>query len=499
MAVIYLLLILGGVTTLYPFFMMVSTGMKGPTDQNDNRIVPEYWGTLGLDNKDWSKPLGTLYGKYLDDKYAGDATMVQSTRIGGYDPKFETFLQELPVNLWHAGFRQAPNQVTSRLTLRYQEWLKGRFPTIQELNRTYLEENAGFNFVTPPSELLDRKGWSPPKGRKWIDWLEFKKTLSAEFRVPIRVTRSWQEFMRGESQGQFSRVPTALAGTATRFEELTLPTSGPEFGKFVQTRVPPALLADNAEIRWSKTSTEPMPIAGFEQEFVKKNADSIKSEFTSRNFRYVANYILLNGRAVLNTLIYCALLILVQLTVNPIAAYALSRYPIKATGKILIFLLATMAFPAEVAMIPSFLLLKNLNLLNTFWALVLPAAASGYMIYLLKGFFDSLPQELYESGQLDGAKEVTMLWKIALPLSRPVLGYLALLAFMGAYGAFLFAFLIVQDRQMWTLMVSIYQLQIVAPKSVVMAALTLAAVPTLLVFLFAQRVIMRGIVLPGER
>ncbi|HEY0867120.1 MAG TPA: hypothetical protein VGE01_07075, partial [Fimbriimonas sp.] len=72
-------------------------------------------------------------------------------------------------------------------------------------------------------------------------------------------------------------------------------------------------------------------------------------------------------------------------------------------------------------------------------------------------------------------------------------------AFMGAYGAFLYAFLIAQDQRMWTLMVFIYQLQNVAPRAVMMAALTLAAVPTLVVFHFAQKVIMQGIVLPGER
>lgn len=92
-----------------------------------------------------------------------------------------------------------------------------------------------------------------------------------------------------------------------------------------------------------------------------------------------------------------------------------------------------------------------------------------------------------------------MLWKIALPLSRPVLGYLALTAFMAAYGAFMFAFVVAQDQRMWTLMVFIYQLQTLAPKAIVMAALTLAALPTIIVFLLAQNVIMRGIVLPGER
>ena len=92
-----------------------------------------------------------------------------------------------------------------------------------------------------------------------------------------------------------------------------------------------------------------------------------------------------------------------------------------------------------------------------------------------------------------------MMRKIAFPLSRPVFGYLALLAFMGAYGTFIYAFLIVQDQKMWTLMVWLYQLQLIAPKTVTMAALTVAALPTLIVFLCAQNVIMRGIVLPGEK
>lgn len=242
-----------------------------------------------------------------------------------------------------------------------------------------------------------------------------------------------------------------------------------------------------------------MPVAAYEASIVAKEAGAIRTEFATRNYAYVLDYILINGRAVFNTALFCLLAIATQLTVNPLAAYALSRYPIRQSGQILIFLLATMAFPAEVAMIPSFLLLKDLGLLNTFAALVLPTAASGYMIFLLKGFFDSLPQELFEAGSLDGAKESTMMFRIALPLSKPVLGYLSLLAFMGAYGAFIYAFLVAQDQRIWTLMVWIYQLQNTAPKSVMMAALTLAAIPTLVVFLLAQNAITRGIVLPGER
>jgi multiple sugar transport system permease protein len=220
---------------------------------------------------------------------------------------------------------------------------------------------------------------------------------------------------------------------------------------------------------------------------------------SGRNYGYVLDNVLLDGRTVLNTVLFCLLAVLTQLIVNPLAAYALSRVQMRSGAKVLVFLLATMAFPAEVAMIPSFLLLRDLGLLNTLAALVLPTAASGYTIFLLKGFFDSLPNEVFDSGEVDGAPEWVMMLRLALPLARPVLGYIALLAFMGAYGAFLFAFLVCQDSRTWTLMVHVYQLQLAAPKAVTMAAVTLAALPTLVVFLLAQRVIMRGIVLPGER
>jgi multiple sugar transport system permease protein len=313
-------------------------------------------------------------------------------------------------------------------------------------------------------------------------------------------TRIWQEFLRGKNQNQFGNLSVELKGSATKFEELKINPSAPEYPEFVKTKVPVRYQEKSFEDVWvAKFAAMRPPTKAFDAAFVTANKDAIRGEFASRNYRYIIDYIALNGRALWNTFFLCGLTILAQLIVNPIAAYAISRYPIKSTGKILIFLLATMAFPAEVAMIPSFLMLKDLGLLNTFWALVLPGMASGYMIFLLKGFFDSLPQELFESGQIDGAKESTMMMKIAFPLSRPVLGYLALLAFMGSYGAFMYAFLVTQDRKMWTLMVFIYQLQNSAPKAVMMAALTVAAIPTLLVFLAAQRVILKGIVLPGER
>ena len=486
MGFLYLLLTLGALTTVYPFLLMVSTGLKGPTDQNDTAVVPVY---VSDSNE--------LLSKYVDDKYSGNLELIGSTRIGdeGDVAEYERFLMSLPNDMWMAGFRLAPNQVTSRVTQRYQTWLRTKFASIEDLNKAYIEENVAFQTVQPPTEQLERATWKPLAAQRYSDWLEFKKTLPAEYRIPIRTTRLWQEYLRTTYKNRLDDVPDDQKGTATTFESIaTKPTDLLYF-----KQLPERYRNGTAEELWATSHTGSMPIAASEKKFVSANAGEIKREFAGRNFRYVLDYILINGRAVLNTIIFCGLAILTQLVVNPLAAYALSRYPIKASGKILLFLLATMAFPAEVAMIPSFLLLKDLHLLNTFAALVLPGMASGYMIFLLKGFFDSLPTELFEAGQLDGAPETTLLARIAIPLTKPVLGYLALMAFMASYSTFMFAFLVAQDQKMWTLMVWVYQLQTTAPKAVVMAALALAALPTLLVFLFAQRVIMKGIVIPGDR
>lgn len=493
LTVLYAILTFGALTTLYPFLLMISIGLKGPTDQSDNSLVPKYFGN---DQE--------LLAKYLDDKYSGATGVIESTRIGPdqtESKKYDEFLMTLPIDLWTAGFKLAPNNVSSKLMVRYQAWLRTKFETVDDLNKKYVEENVAFQTVMPPSELLERATWKSSNDQKYADWLVFKATLPAEFRIPIRRTRLWQEFLRVKYKNRIEDVPAMFKlGKEKKFEELPLNLipNNAETADFQRT-MPDRYKTGTAENLWAKISSSTMPIAGAEQAFVTANANALKREYATRNYRFVLDYILLHGRAVWNTVIFCGLAVLTQLIVNPIAAYALSRYPIKASGKILLFLLATMAFPAEVAMIPSFLMLKDLGLLNTFAALILPGAASGYMIFLLKGFFDSLPPELFEAGQLDGAKEHTLLAKVAIPLSRPVLGYLALMAFMGSYSTFMFAFLVIQDQKMWTLMVWVYQLQTTAPKAVVMAALALAALPTLLVFLFAQRVIMRGIVLPGER
>mgnify|MGYP005639726649 FL=1 len=218
--------------------------------------------------------------------------------------------------------------------------------------------------------------------------------------------------------------------------------------------------------------------------------------FLTSNYARVLGYIFSNGYALRNTLVLVFFWVLASLTVQPMAAYALSRFKLSYANQILLFLVAVMSFPQAVTMIPNFLLIKKLGLLNTYAALVLPNLVQGMGIFLLKGYFDSLPKELYEAGMIDGASEFQMFRTITLPMAKPILAVIALGSFTAAYASFMWAFLICQDESMWTLMVFLYQFKQIAPPHMHMAALSLAGLPTLIVFIFAQRVIMRGIAVP---
>jgi multiple sugar transport system permease protein len=496
---------------VYPFLLMISTGTKGPTDQTDNKVIPAFW-----------TESSELFRKYVDDKYGGvidtvamfygqaEATKLCSSTIPDspihHQPlsprevsRYEAFLMRLPLNQWQAGFRLGPGRISSKVNAMFQSWLLDKYGSVDRINLTFLEQNAVLQTVQPPAERFDSLRWKPIDDVKWRDWQQFKSSLPANFRIPITTRGLWTKFLRDRYKDQFAAVPRVLAAGASSFEEIPIDTRLEIYDEFVDT-LPASLRTASPDSEWLKlTHEDRLPQARYEAAIVERDASALRRSYSLGNYGFVLDYVLLHGRAIFNTVLFCLLAVLTHLIVNPLAAYALSRFSLSATSSILLFLLATMAFPAEVTMIPSFLLLRDLGLLNTFAALVLPTAASGYSIYLLKGFFDSLPRDLYESAAIEGAKESTMLFRVTLPLCKPVLAVIALSSFMAAYSAFMYAFLVAQDERMWTLTVWIYQLQSRAPKGVLMAALALAALPTLLVFLAAQRVILRGIILPGEK
>lgn len=338
----------------------------------------------------------------------------------------------------------------------YVGWLRTRFGSIAAFNKFVEAHYASWEAVPysggPPVRALERNLWR-----------EFLLSLDPERLAAWRVwpEQSYREFLRAR-YGDAEAVNAAYGWRLQSIDDAEVPIAEADYAHFLAN----------------------------ERQFLRASLGF--------NFARVFSFMAVQGRAVFNTFVLVALSIAATLTVNPLAAYALSRFRLRHTQQILLFLLATMAFPAEVSMIPNFLLLRELGLLNTFAALILPGLANGFSIFLLKGFFDSLPGELFESATIDGASELTIFRCIALPLTRPIMAYMALLSFLAAYGGFMWAFLVCQDERMWTLMVWMYQYQQTAADFpyMVMAAFVLASIPTLVVFLFCQNIILRGIIIP---
>ncbi|MEZ0091393.1 carbohydrate ABC transporter permease [Streptacidiphilus sp. EB129] len=204
------------------------------------------------------------------------------------------------------------------------------------------------------------------------------------------------------------------------------------------------------------------------------------------------------AQLLLNTLWYAFGALAFQLVLDVAAAYSLSKLRPVLGKAVLGLMLATLMIPAMVLVVPQYLTvldlpLLHLNLLNTPWAIWLPSVANAFTIYLLKRFFDSVPQELLDSASVDGAGPLRTLISIVLPMSRPILGVVSIFALVNVWKDFLWPLLAEPDPARQTLNAGIYSLSLGVPENVLIAAAAISAVPTVLFFLVFQRSIMSGL------
>jgi multiple sugar transport system permease protein len=208
------------------------------------------------------------------------------------------------------------------------------------------------------------------------------------------------------------------------------------------------------------------------------------------------------ARLLFNTLYYAFGALAFQLVFDVAAAYSLSKLRPVFGKAILGMMLATLMIPATVLVVPQYLTVLDVpifqrNLLNSPWVIWLPSVTNAFNIFLLKRFFDSIPKELLDAASIDGASPMRTLWSIVLPISRPILGVVSIFAVVGVWKDFLWPMLTLPDPAMQTLNVGIYSLSNGVPVNVLIAALTIASLPTLLIFLVFQRNIMSGLTAGG--
>jgi ABC-type glycerol-3-phosphate transport system permease component len=608
-AAIYAVLVIGAITMIYPFGLMLGTSLTTDYDFVDYRIIPRY-----LTHR------GAFLVKYLCEKYGADnfnefrakyrspslrfqtVTDVQPVDVEAPQVKrrvrdWQEFLGELPAEYWTVYWIDAA--LLGIAQERYQRYLRERFNDDIDAYNAYFDASTTVFDVIAPVLRIGYRHDQPPRNlegdsgyvRQLRAWEGFRETLPVRFRrdFPIEplwhdfirsVTREvafynrvfdaslsgiewarfplkrpdagrardlWDEFLRtkyplrfmeieggedlwpgflSERHGSIEVLNTLYKADYSDFGSVPMPHSAPaneaqflDWKDFVDRVLPAEQKRPTSVVKmyanwlrrqysdlnalnrahgsaWRSRDEIWPPYREADQLDVAERHGSILWRFLTHNYTVVWRYIAQRDYALWNTFVLVVGTITTQLTIMPLAAFALSRFNLPYAYRILLFLLATMAFPAEVAMIPNFLLLRELHLLNTYWALILPGVANGFGIFLLKGFFDSLPKELYEAAMIEGASELHMFWNITIRLSLPILAVIGIFSFQAAYGGFMWAFLICQKREMWTLMVYLYELPHEVPAFISVAGYVLAGIPTLLVFVFCQRIILRGIIVP---
>lgn len=190
-----------------------------------------------------------------------------------------------------------------------------------------------------------------------------------------------------------------------------------------------------------------------------------------------------------------------QLVTSALAGYALARLQFRGRQALLLVILATLVIPFQLLVIPVFLVLKWGHLINTYGALILPTAANGFGIFLLRQYFQSIPVELEEAAALDGANRLQIIWQIMLPLARPALTTLFLFSFIGEWNDLFKPLVFTTRPELKTVQLALaqFQEQFTNDWPLLMAAVAIATLPIVILFLVGQRQFVRGIASTGVK
>ena len=207
------------------------------------------------------------------------------------------------------------------------------------------------------------------------------------------------------------------------------------------------------------------------------------------------------GRWFFNSIFITLVQTALYLFVASLAAFVFARLHFPGRDTIFMLYLVTLMIPGEVTLVPKFILMKELHLIDTYPAVILPGVFNAYGVFLLRQFFLTLPESLEEAAILDGASYFRIYRSIILPLSGPGLATLAIFAFMGAWNDFLWPLIVINTDLMKPLSVGLASFHGLYETNwpYLMAASTLALVPIVLVFVFAQKYFVEGIALTGVK
>jgi multiple sugar transport system permease protein len=211
---------------------------------------------------------------------------------------------------------------------------------------------------------------------------------------------------------------------------------------------------------------------------------------------YAALFTRLNlGRYLVNSTIIAVTVTTISLVVNSMAGYAFAKLRFRHRDRVFRLLATGLVIPVQVSMLPLFLLLREMGLINTYWGVIIPGMASIFGIFLIRQYAVSIPDDLIDAARIDGASEFRIYRSVVVPVIRPILATLAIWTFLSTWNDFMWPLIVLSDESRFTLPVALANLmgERVQDTELMMAGSVLTVLPVMLVFLFLQRYYVEGV------
>ncbi|MCA0149394.1 MULTISPECIES: carbohydrate ABC transporter permease [Rossellomorea] len=237
------------------------------------------------------------------------------------------------------------------------------------------------------------------------------------------------------------------------------------------------------------------------EEIISGTMNFIPRNFTLDNYKQIFIKQELFPRWLFNSLFIAVVGTGLNIIFNSMSGYALARLSFPGKKALFIIILAVLMIPAQVTMIPNYLILKEIGWLNSYQGMIVPAMINATFIFMMRQFFINFPKELEEAAQIDGLSRFGIFFKVVLPLAKPALAAQAIFVFMGFWNNFMTPLIVMTDTEMYTLPLGLntFKGQYVSYWNYIMAASMVFTLPVLLLYAFFNRYFIKGISFTGGK
>ncbi|NWF58580.1 MAG: carbohydrate ABC transporter permease [Fischerella sp.] len=236
-------------------------------------------------------------------------------------------------------------------------------------------------------------------------------------------------------------------------------------------------------------------------EIVSGEINFLPKHFTLDNYKQIFLQEPLFLRWLFNSVVIAVSVTVLNLLFNSMAGYALARLRFRGRHFWFLLILAVLAVPAQITLIPTFLILKAFGWLNSYQGMIVPSMVNATFIFMMRQFFVNFPKELEEAAALDGLTPFGIFWRIVLPLAKPALAAQAVFVFMGSWNNFLLPVVILFDPEMFTLPLGLnsFKGQYISYWNYIMAASMVFTLPALAIYAFFNRYFIQGVTFTGGK